>query len=50
MTSTMKALRFHGKRDLRLEDIPIPEVKEGQVKVNSIGISPSERIVIEYHR
>jgi 2-desacetyl-2-hydroxyethyl bacteriochlorophyllide A dehydrogenase len=30
---TMNALRFHGKHDLRFEEIPIPEVKAGQVKV-----------------
>ncbi|KAF2668165.1 GroES-like protein [Microthyrium microscopicum] len=29
----MKALRFHGNKDLRLDDIPIPEVKKGYVKV-----------------
>ena len=33
MTSTMKAIRLHGKKDLRLDEIPIPEVKDGQVKV-----------------
>ncbi|MET0454391.1 MAG: 2,3-butanediol dehydrogenase [Mycobacterium sp.] len=29
----MKALRFHGKKDLRLEDIPEPEIKPGHVKI-----------------
>lgn len=29
----MKALRFHGRRDLRVEDVPEPEVREGTVKV-----------------
>ncbi|KAF2712135.1 sorbitol dehydrogenase [Pleomassaria siparia CBS 279.74] len=29
----MKALRFHGKNDLRYEDIPIPKVGKGQVKI-----------------
>lgn len=31
---TMKAVRFHGQRDLRLEDIPEPQVGQGQVKVS----------------
>lgn len=29
----MKAVRFHGKEDLRFEDIPEPLVGPGQVKV-----------------
>lgn len=29
----MKALRFHGQRDLRLEEIEIPKCGKGQVKV-----------------
>jgi len=33
MAETMKAVRFHGKGDLRYEDIPVPPVKKGQVKV-----------------
>jgi hypothetical protein len=33
MASTMKAVVFHGKNDLRFEDVPIPAVKAGQVKV-----------------
>lgn len=33
MVSMMKAVRFHGQKDLRIEDIPVPEVKKGQVKV-----------------
>jgi hypothetical protein len=36
MAQTMKALRFHGQKDLRFEDIPVPEVKDGQVKVTYI--------------
>lgn len=31
---TMRAVRFHGQRDLRLEDIPEPQVGKGQVKVS----------------
>jgi hypothetical protein len=30
---TMNALRFHGQHDLRYEQVPIPQVKAGQVKV-----------------
>jgi len=33
MASTMKAVRYHGEKDLRYEDIAVPEVKKGQVKV-----------------
>jgi threonine dehydrogenase-like Zn-dependent dehydrogenase len=44
MVETMKAVRFHGKNDLRYEDIPIPEVKKGQVKVRPswVGICGSD--------
>lgn len=30
---TMKAVRFHGKEDLRLEDIPEPTCGKGQIKI-----------------
>ena len=33
MGSTMKAVRFHGKDDVRIEDIPVPPVGEHDVKV-----------------
>jgi threonine dehydrogenase-like Zn-dependent dehydrogenase len=44
MAETMKAVRFHGKNDLRYENIPIPEVKKGQVKVKPswVGICGSD--------
>lgn len=29
----MKAVRFHGKESLKYEDIPVPIVGPGQVKV-----------------
>lgn len=29
----MKAVRFHGQKDLRYEDIPIPQTGKGQVKI-----------------
>lgn len=33
MASNMKAVVFHGKNDLRFEDVPVPDVKDGQVKI-----------------
>lgn len=32
-TGTMKAVRFHGKEDLRFESIPEPKIRAGFVKV-----------------
>lgn len=32
----MQAVRFHGKGDLRYEQIPIPAVGKGQVKVETL--------------
>jgi len=32
----MQAVRFHGKLDIRLEEIPIPVCGKGQVKVSSL--------------
>lgn len=34
----MKALRFHGRGDIRLEDIPKPTCGEGQVMVSYVEI------------
>ena len=31
----MQALRFHGQRDIRLEEIDIPACGKGQVKVGT---------------
>jgi threonine dehydrogenase-like Zn-dependent dehydrogenase len=44
MANTMKAVRFHGKKDLRYEDIPVPDVKKGQVKLKPkfVGICGSD--------
>jgi hypothetical protein len=33
MATTMQAVRFHGKTDIRLEQIPIPVCGKGKVKV-----------------
>ena len=33
MSTMMKALRFHGQRDLRLEELEIPVCGKDQVKV-----------------
>jgi hypothetical protein len=37
---SMNAVRFHGKHDLRYEEIPIPDIKPGQVK-----IKPEQRVI-----
>ncbi|KAI9828102.1 MAG: hypothetical protein M1832_003629 [Thelocarpon impressellum] len=29
----MRAVRFHGQRDIRLEDVPVPQCGDGQVKI-----------------
>lgn len=44
MAETMKAVRFHGKNDLRYEDIPVPEVGKDQVKIRPswVGICGSD--------
>ena len=31
---TMKAVRFHGQRDIRLEEIPVPQLAPGTVKIS----------------
>lgn len=43
----MKAVRFHGQHDLRYEEIPIPTVKKGHVKMKPawVGICGSGTIV-----
>ncbi|HEX7202539.1 MAG TPA: 2,3-butanediol dehydrogenase, partial [Arthrobacter sp.] len=30
----MKAARFHGREDVRIEDIPEPELRPGAVKID----------------
>lgn len=44
MGETMQAVRFHGKGDLRYEQIPVPAVGKGQVKVQRphLGIHNSQ--------
>ncbi|KAI9875608.1 MAG: hypothetical protein M1830_008206 [Pleopsidium flavum] len=37
----MKALRFHGQKDIRLEDIDVPKCGKGQVKVEKPIVAPS---------
>jgi len=32
--SIMKAARFHGRKDIRIEDIPEPELRAGTVKID----------------
>ena len=31
----MRALRFHGNKDLRLDDVPEPECKPGWIKLKN---------------
>lgn len=40
MTQTMKAAVFHGARDVRVEDVPIPSPGKGEIliKVSAVGI------------
>jgi len=41
---TMKAIRMYAPRDLRLEEIPVPEIKDGEalIKVMAVGICGSD--------
>ncbi|KEF51440.1 uncharacterized protein A1O9_12589 [Exophiala aquamarina CBS 119918] len=41
----MRALRFHGRRDVRLDEIPQPELRPGWVKVKNVwgGICGSDK-------
>jgi NADPH:quinone reductase-like Zn-dependent oxidoreductase len=46
-TNTMKAIRlyeFGGPEVLRYEDVPIPELKAGEVlvRVHAVGINPAD--------
>jgi L-iditol 2-dehydrogenase len=44
MSKTMKAIRMYAPRDLRLEQVPVPEIKENEalVKVMAVGICGSD--------
>ena len=44
MEKTMKAAVLHAVNDLRYEDVPMPEVKEGEVllKVKAAGVCGSD--------
>jgi NADPH:quinone reductase-like Zn-dependent oxidoreductase len=33
----MKAVVFHGKNDLRVEDVPVPKIQPGRVMVRRNG-------------
>lgn len=46
-SGTMKAVRFHGKKDVRYEDIPNPTCGKGQIKVKPAwcGICGTGRII-----
>ena len=36
--ATMKACRFWGQKDLRVEDIPVPSCGKGQIKVKDTSL------------
>src|SRR5688572_5894803 len=38
---TMKAWRFHAFKDMRLEDVPVPECRPGHVLVEPLCVQPS---------
>ena len=44
MSKTMKAVRMYAPRDLRLEQVPVPEIKENEalVKIMAVGICGSD--------
>jgi len=44
MSKMMKAIRMYAPRDLRLEQVPVPEIKENEalVKVMAVGICGSD--------
>jgi len=37
----MKAWRFHAFGDMRLDDVPLPELKPGHVLVEPLCVQPS---------
>lgn len=42
----MKAVRFHGQRDIRLDDVEIVQCGEGQVKVGAFLIFEYAKILV----
>lgn len=42
--ATMKAVRFHGAKDIRIDEVPIPELRPGWIKVKPayVGICGSD--------
>lgn len=45
----MKAVRFHGKEDLRFEDIPVPKTGKGQVKLRPAWVGICGSGAYEHH-
>src|ERR687885_577354 len=43
-SSPMRAVRIHGRRDMRIEDVPDPDVGPGQVRIRvaEVGICGSD--------
>jgi threonine dehydrogenase-like Zn-dependent dehydrogenase len=44
----MRALRFHGVRDLRLEELPMPEPQAGEVRIRpeAVGICGTDAHIL----
>ena len=42
--TTMRAARFHGSKDIRVEDVPIPELRPGEalIEIEWCGICGSD--------
>ncbi|MET3350462.1 UNVERIFIED_ORG: hypothetical protein ABID57_002154 [Arthrobacter sp. UYEF1] len=36
----MKAARFHGRKDIRIEDVPEPELRAGTVMTSHCPLTP----------
>lgn len=45
----MRAARYYGKEDVRIEDIPKPECGEGQVRVNyQHALPPNSKLLVSF--
>ena len=39
----MKAVRFHGQKDIRLDEVEVPKCGKGQVKVSGLRLSDTHK-------
>ena len=39
----MKAVRFHGQKDIRLDEVEVPKCGKGQVKVSDLRLSDTHK-------